>query len=121
VRFLADMNISPLTVSALHRDGYDVQRVSELLPPNASDAAILTYARRHKWSIITQDLDFSALLAVRGHAKPSVISVRTSSADPGLITSRLRLVLERYRHELARGCIISVDETGCRIRMLPID
>ncbi len=32
MRFLADMNISPLTVAALAAEGMDIVRVSSLLP-----------------------------------------------------------------------------------------
>lgn len=120
MRFIADMNISPLTVQALRVAGYDICRVSEILPQTASDHTILTYARNHDYVIITQDLDFSALLAIGRHAKPSVISLRISSADPSNVTEKLLSVMPRYDMELNQGCAISVEDNFCRIRTLPI-
>ena len=120
MRFIADMNISPLTVQALRFAGYDICRVSEILPQTASDHVILVYAKKHDCIIITQDLDFSALLAIGRHANPSVISLRMSSADPNNITKKLLLVIPRYGIELNQGCAISVEDDFCRIRTLTI-
>jgi len=114
------MNVSPVTVQALAAAGYDIARVSDALPVTAADTTILTHARRHGSVIITQDMDFSALLALGGHAKPSVISLRMSSADPALAADRLLSLIPRYEGELAKGCAISVGDDACRVRMLPV-
>jgi predicted nuclease of predicted toxin-antitoxin system len=45
MRFLADMNVSPSTVEALRDQGWDVLRVSEVLPPDTIDLDILEWAR----------------------------------------------------------------------------
>jgi len=47
----------------LQQQGWDVIRVSQVLPMGASDDEILEFARREDRVVITQDLDFSALLA----------------------------------------------------------
>lgn len=78
VRFLADVNLSPLTVTAPAKDGMDIARVSDVLPANASDETILDLARREERVVITQDMDFSALLALGGRAA----AVNASSSDP---------------------------------------
>ena len=66
VRILANMNISPLTVSALREVGWDIIRVSQVLPSNASDREILEFARSQERVVVTQDLDFSSLIALGG-------------------------------------------------------
>jgi predicted nuclease of predicted toxin-antitoxin system len=63
------MNLSPITVDALQREGWDIVLVSTLLPATASDLEILNLARRDERVIITQDLDFSAFLALGGHGE----------------------------------------------------
>ncbi len=63
LKLLADMNLSPLTVAALKADGYDIARVSSLLPATTADSVILHLARQQEMVIVTQDLDFSTLLA----------------------------------------------------------
>ena len=42
LKFIADMNISPQTVTALKLLGYSIFRVSETLPANSSDVFILS-------------------------------------------------------------------------------
>lgn len=59
LRLLADMNISPQTVEALQREGWDIIRVSQELPADASDEEILEFARQAERVVVTQDLDTS--------------------------------------------------------------
>lgn len=82
MRFLANMNISPKTVEVLSKKGWDIIRVSQVLPVNATDSKILAYARNENRIVVTQDLDFSALVALGGFDKPSLITLRLSSSDP---------------------------------------
>lgn len=42
---LADMNVSPATVEILRAQGWDIVRVSDVLPVDASDRQILQVAR----------------------------------------------------------------------------
>jgi predicted nuclease of predicted toxin-antitoxin system len=121
LRFLADMNISPQTVECLRQYGWEIARVSELLVPTASDREILAFARDENRVIITQDIDFSMLLAVEGHASPSVINIRTSTADPGFIADRLLLLLPDMEGNLSAGCAITVEDERFRVRKLPIN
>lgn len=44
LRFLADMNVSPKTVAALAGRGWDIVRVSDVLPVDASDEDVLSFA-----------------------------------------------------------------------------
>jgi predicted nuclease of predicted toxin-antitoxin system len=80
VRLLADLHISPSTVSFLRSVGHDVVRVDEVLPNTTSDAEILARAAQESRAVLTQDLDFSALVAVAGMRAPSLISLRRSSS-----------------------------------------
>jgi len=121
LEFLANMNISPLTVEELRKLGWNIMRVPEVMDRKSKDIEILTYAREHKKVIITQDLDFSALLAVRGYEKPSVISLRFENAKPEFITNRIIEIVNEMEEELEEGIIISVDETSGRYRNLPIE
>ena len=66
IEFIADIHISPLTVSALKDHGYHIWRVTEFIPANSSDTEIIELARQKNAVIITQDLDFSALVAQSG-------------------------------------------------------
>ena len=120
LRLLANMNISPETVNALTRKGIDIIRVSQILPATSSDQEVLDLARRENRIVVTQDLDFSALLALGGGNRPSLLTLRMSVSDPEAITRRLPDLLPELEDMLAKGCAVSVDDFSYRIRWLPI-
>lgn len=116
LRLLANMNISPETVNALSKKGIDIVRVSEILPVTSSDREILDLARRQNRVVVTQDLDFSALLALGGFNHPSLITLRMTVSDPETVTRKLLDVLPGLHDILAKGCAVSVDDFSYRVR-----
>lgn len=120
VQYLADMNLSPKTVEMLNGQGYRCVRVSEVLPVTAKDVEILEWARENQMVIITQDLDFSALVALRQASHPSLINIRMSTGNPERIGKRLLQVLPECSEELRAGACITFDDETVRVRSLPI-
>ena len=120
MRLLADLNVAPRTVEFLRSIGHEVLRVDALLPATASDAEIVDVALESERTILTQDLDFSALVALSGRSRPSVISLRLSSSRVERVNERLREVLPAIAPELESGAIVSVEDDGVRMRSLPI-
>jgi len=120
IQLLADMNISPKSVIDLEKQGWNIVRVSELLAQNALDEEILELARQENRTVVTQDLDFSALLALGGHTRPSLITLRLTDTDPEFVTSRLLEVLPQVEEKLTDGCVVIIQDVSVRIRMLPI-
>ena len=120
LRLLANMNISPETVKALSEKGIDIVRVSQILPPTCLDREILELARQENRILVTQDLDFSALLALGGFDRPSLITLRMSVSDPEAVTRKLIDLLPELQDRLAKGCAVSVDDSSYRVRWLPI-
>lgn len=120
LRLLADMNISPETVESLRQNGWDVVRVPDLLSPRASDREILEAARQAGRAVVTQDLDFSALLALGDYSRPSLITLRLSLSDPETVTQRLLDVLPRIEQDLLQGRAVTVSDVSVRVRKLPI-
>jgi len=120
IRLLADMNISPKTVISLREQGWDIIRVPEVLPMDAEDEEILELARREDRVIVTQDLDFSALLALSGYDRPSLITLRLAISDPQTVTHRLLEVLPGLEDILQKGCAVAVNDVTVRVRKLPI-
>ena len=119
-RLLADVNISPLTVESLRSAGWNAVRVTDDLPPDTPDAEILRFARQQERIIITQDLDFSDLLALGGHTHPSLITVRVSDPAPQIVSDRLLSVLPHIQEDLRTGAAVTVDDESIRVRLLPI-
>ncbi|MFB6248675.1 MAG: DUF5615 family PIN-like protein [Salinibacter sp.] len=118
-RLLADVNISPLTVESLQDAGRDIIRVPGEPPPTASDEQILAFARRQERSAVTQDLDFSDLLALGGHGSPSLITIRVTDPAPQLVASRLLSVLPRIRNDLQTGAAVAVNDERLRSDLYP--
>ena len=120
VGFLANMNISPITVEALRSHGWDIIRVSEVMDEKSKDIDVLVYAQKQNKVVITQDLDFSQILALRGYAKPSLINLRFENASPDFVTARIIDVVSSMEKELEEGVVVTVDETSARYKNLPI-
>ena len=120
MRLLDDLNVAPRTVEFLRSRGHDVVRSDALLPGTASDAEIVETALREARTIRTHDLDFSALVALSGRSRPSVISLRLSSSRIERVNQRLQEVLVAIATELESGAIVSVEDGGVRARSLPI-
>ncbi|MFB2936107.1 DUF5615 family PIN-like protein [Aerosakkonemataceae cyanobacterium BLCC-F154] len=120
IRFIADVHISPLTVTSLQQQGYDILRSTDLLPATATDREILELARIEGRIVITQDLDFSMLVALGSYNQPSLITLRLSSAKPDVVTQRLLEIIPQLEQELREGSALTVDDNSVRIRKLPI-
>ncbi|MEW6163287.1 MAG: DUF5615 family PIN-like protein [Nitrospirota bacterium] len=118
LKFIADIHISPLTVKALQNKGYDIVRITDKLLATASDNEIVQLAYQEQAVIITQDLDFSAIIAKSGLNGPSVISLRVAGAKPDIVTRILITVLPLIEADLIEGAIISIDEKEYRIKKL---
>lgn len=120
IRLLADVHISPKTVADLQKQGYEIMRSSEVLPANAPDINILEFARTENWVVLTQDLDFSMLVALSKYSQPSLITLRLSSAKPDIVTKKLLDVLPQIEEALQEGSAITIQDESIRIRKLPV-
>lgn len=95
-------------------------RVSDVLPATAPDHEILEFARQENRIVVTQDLDFSMLVALGRYSQPSLITLRLSRADPNIVTRRLLEILPQLEQQLREGCAVTVEDENLRIRGLPI-
>jgi len=87
---------------------------------NASDREILSWVKVNDHVLLTHDLDFGAILAASGANAPSVIQVRAQDLTPSHLAPLVHRVLSQFREALARGALISVDDTSARTRVLPL-
>ncbi|MBW4613424.1 MAG: DUF5615 family PIN-like protein [Desmonostoc vinosum HA7617-LM4] len=120
MRFLADMGISPRTVSWLKSAGYDAIHLVEEGLEKLPDAEILVKARIEGRILLTVDLDFGYLLAVSGETLPSIILFRLGNESYEVINARLAEALNRFEIDLIAGAIISVSNSAFRMRRSPI-
>ena len=115
MRLLAGLHIAPRTV------GHDVCRVTDLLPANASDESIVERAAQERRTILTQDLDFSSIIALSGRPGPSLLSLRLTSSRIELVNSVLQHILPILESDLEHGSIVTVEDQRIRLRRLPLD
>jgi predicted nuclease of predicted toxin-antitoxin system len=99
---------------------HDADRVSERLPYNAPDSTILALALAEGWVVLSQDLDFTGLIATSGRDAPSLIVLRLGSPNVEHVNEVLQAVLPVVDEALRAGAIVSVDDGRFRVRRLPI-
>ena len=120
MRLLADLHVAPRTVEFLRSLGHDLVRVTDVLPATATDEAIVARAAEDGRAILTQDLDFSAIVGLSGNKAPSVISLRLSSSRIEYVNEVLQKVLPALEQDVLDGAIVSVEDSRVRRRRLPI-
>ncbi len=118
---LVDMNLPPALASALESAGFPAVHWSTVGAPTADDAEILAWARQHGRVLITHDLDFSAILAASGNDTPSVVQLRSQDLLAPLMLRLVRSALTEHTGALQRGALLSVNEAGTRVRVLPLN
>lgn len=62
--------------------------------------------------VITNDLDFSAILAGTSGPTPSVVQIRTQDLLSEATVSIVARALEAHGEEVGRGMLLSIDEGG---------
>ena len=120
MKLLVDMNLSPRWVVALESLGIPAVHWSQLGPTNAPDEALMAYAAENDWVVLTNDLDFGAILAASAGRSPSVIQVRGSDLSPDKLAGRVAEVLALASLDLAQGALITLDAERSRLRLLPL-
>ncbi|HTV46921.1 MAG TPA: DUF5615 family PIN-like protein [Phycisphaerae bacterium] len=120
MKLIVDMNLSPFWVPLLRNAGYEAEHWSKLGPANATDIQIMTYAAKHNFVVLTYDLDFGAILAATGGAKPSVIQIRAPDVAPEVIGKQLIASLKQVELELQAGALVTVEPDRHRLRLLPL-
>jgi predicted nuclease of predicted toxin-antitoxin system len=116
MKFLFDMNLSPRLSAIFREKGYESVHWTEVGASEACDKDILRWANENGYIIITNDLDFGAILAVEGLRFPSIIQIRRLELFPESLFPFLEQVIKRCVKELERGAIIVVDEKRMRVR-----
>lgn len=114
------MPISPRTVLFLQGLGHEVVHAIDLGMARAPDEEIVNHAKVAGLSILTEDLDYGAILAVTGEMEPGVIILRVGNWTREQVESRLRRVLEELPEESFRNSFATVDRYRVRLRRLPI-
>lgn len=120
MKLLLDMNLSPQLVSQLQQKGYTCCHWSQIGQITAEDQVIFDWAAEQGYIVITNDLDFGAILAATGNALPSVIQIRCRNVSTKRVLPLLQQILSDFAQPLTEGALIILDESKCRVRLLPL-
>ena len=85
-----------------------------------SDDGIVTKALAETRVIVMHDLDFGRIVALRGDRVPSIITLRLGDMTPANVNAVLVAVLQGASTALADGSLVTVTDSGIRVRPLPI-
>ncbi|TNE48125.1 MAG: hypothetical protein EP344_19085 [Bacteroidetes bacterium] len=117
---LLDENMLPSFCAILQEYGHHARHVYSVGLGNAPDEAILDFARQAGDTILTNDLDFSRIMALSQAELPSVITFRLGALNRELFRNIVLLNFTSLEEAVREGSLITIDEGGIRIRKLPV-
>jgi predicted nuclease of predicted toxin-antitoxin system len=120
MRLVVDMNLSPRWVDCLREAGLDAEHWSTIGETTATDAVIMQTAQDRGAVVLTNDLDFGAMLASSGAEGPSVIQIRAADLRPQALAPILVETIEQLSSELTSGALVTLESARQRVRVLPL-
>lgn len=120
MRFLADMGVDIRVVRWLRDDGHDAVHLRDEGLHRLPNGKIFEKAISEGRILLTFDLDFGEIAAASKGRPVQVIVFRLRNTRALHVIDRLATVLAQSTVILARGAVISVEESRHRIRYLPI-
>lgn len=120
MKVLVDMNLSPRWAERIQAAGIECIHWSSVGARTAPDPEVLEWARRNGHLVLTQDLDYGAILAASGAGGPSVMILRVSALPDEPMVFRVIAALRGASEDLEKGAIVTLDAARSRIRILPV-
>lgn len=118
LKYLADENISPLTVKTIRQLGYDITSAVEIGLQGAEDEKVVLLAQQENRIIITFDLDFGEIFYFASNIDVGIIVLRINPQTVEHTNKRLTTFLKAKIIEnsnLAKALII-LEEKRYRYR-----
>lgn len=120
MKFVIDMNLSPAWTAELISAGWEAVHWSVIGDVTALDADILSWALDANAIVLTQDLDFGAILAATRAESPSVVLLRTHDLMPESVGRQVISAIRQHAQFLLSGALLIVDPGKLRVRILPL-
>lgn len=115
LKLLLDSCVTPRVVKLLEESGHDVNWVGNW-EADPGDTAILNFATRDSWTIVTIDKDFGDLIHL-GKSRPCsvirLVGFRAAAQGPAIAS-----LVDRYASELSEGALITSEPWRVRVRRL---
>ena len=114
------MGVSLRVVAWLREQGHDARHLREENLHRLPNGEIFQKALAEERIILTFDLDFAEVAALSGGKAASVIVFRLRNARASNVVARLATVHSGLQQELARGAVVTVEDSRYRVRPLPV-
>jgi len=119
MRVLVDMNLSPEWTDFLNDSQIESVHWSAFGNADAPDTEIVAHALLFHYVILTQDLDFGAILSATNAARPSVVQIRAGRVHPSLLGVQVLTALRELEPHLHQGAFVTIEPERTRLRLLP--
>jgi predicted nuclease of predicted toxin-antitoxin system len=120
VHFLLDQGLPRSLAQLMAEAGFPATHVATLNMSQADDSSIIEHAAQNRLICITLDADFQAIVALSGKPVPSIIRFRIEGLKAPDYLKILAGLLPSIESDLMAGAFVSVQETGVRLRRLPL-
>ena len=110
IAFLADENISPIVISALREDGYNVKSVRDAGLLGASDLQLIVFAKNEKRVILTHDRDFGNLINFPLQSHCGVVLICYKDKSPENVTEKLLKLLDSLKGRVLYSLVVVTDD-----------
>ena len=121
MKVLVDMNLSPRWIPFLRDAGWEATHWSVVGKAEASDSQIMAFAAANDYVVLTNDMDFAAILAASHDKKPSVAQIRAQDLSPDVIGVQIVAALRHAQAELEKGALLTIESDRTRLRVLPFE
>jgi predicted nuclease of predicted toxin-antitoxin system len=120
MKILVDVNLAVRWANMLSDRGIEAVHWTALGAATARDSEIMEYSRQNGYAVFTNDLDFSALLALTRASGPSVIQIRAEDTRPEALIDRVSGIFSKFHESIEQGSLITIDPQKARFRILPL-
>lgn len=116
MRFKVDENLHNEVAALLRQRGHDAVTVYDQHLQGRDDEEVAEVCRQEGRAIITQDLDFSNILAYPPQDYGGIIVLRLHDQNRSSVIKIISRLMPLFATEALAGCLWIVDEIGMRIR-----
>jgi predicted nuclease of predicted toxin-antitoxin system len=113
------MNMAYRWAAMLTSRGIEAIHWAEIGPGDAPDIDIMNYAKNKGYAVLTNDLDFGAVLALTAASAPSVVQIRGADVRPENLFEPVVNALVRFSADIEKGALVTIDANKVRIHILP--
>ena len=100
-------------------EGHDASTFAKSVSPIWPITAFFARAAEDRRIVVTFDLDFGEIVALRGVAGAGVALLRLRLVRQSRLRERLRVAIAEASGALQAGAIVVVEDTRIRIRRMP--